>query len=71
MGVYEHSIKNRTQDLTAMLTMSFGSLCLKDEASVSRSLDMDAESDTEQDLDGKEIFINGLTYRYVATCSIF
>lgn len=53
MRVYEHNTENRTQDLTAMLTMSFESLCLKDEDSISRSLGMDAESDTDQDLDGK------------------
>lgn len=36
-----------------MLTMSLESLSLKDEASISRSLCLDAESDTDQDLDGK------------------
>lgn len=51
MRVYEHNIENRTEDLTAMLSMSFESLCLNDEDNVSRSLGMDAESD--QDLDGK------------------
>lgn len=53
MRVFEHNIENRTQDLTAMLTMSFESRSLKDEAGISRSLCLDAESDTDQDLNGK------------------
>lgn len=51
--VSEHNIENRTQDLTATVTMSSESLCLKDKDSMSKSLGMDAESDTDQDLDGK------------------
>lgn len=36
-----------------MLTMSFESLCLKDEDSTSRSLGVEAEVETDQESDGK------------------